>query len=58
MLDHQKFNIFGHWKYNMLNFMTMAFDGLHNKELLLLGFMFVFGLFVFVFVLFFFISFI
>ena len=33
----------------MLNFMTMAFDGLHNEELLLLGFMFVFGLFVFVF---------
>ena len=32
----------------MLNFMTMAFDVLHNEELLLLGFMFVFGLFVFV----------
>ena len=34
----------------MLNFMTMAFDGLHNEESLLLGFMFVFGLFVFVFI--------
>ena len=33
----------------MLNLMTMAFDKLHNEELLLLGFTFVFGLFVLVF---------
>ena len=26
MLDHQHFIIFGRWNYNMLNFMSMAYN--------------------------------